>query len=87
VSRGVRRNALVKASERHSNGRPGVLGVNDRGGLASFFRFGRGKRAGIGIDASSSVLARASGISVYFRYTFPTRSRECLDPLVKTNDE
>jgi hypothetical protein len=34
VSRGVRRNALVKASERHPNGRLEVFGVND--GLFAF---------------------------------------------------
>jgi hypothetical protein len=30
MSRGVRRNALVKASERHATERPGILGVNGR---------------------------------------------------------
>jgi hypothetical protein len=30
MSRGVRRNALVKASERHPNGGRGVLGVNEK---------------------------------------------------------
>jgi hypothetical protein len=30
VSRGVRRNALVRASERHVKECPGILGVNER---------------------------------------------------------